>query len=412
MTEIWRMGAAELATRIRAREVSSREVVQAHLDRIQAVNPRLNAVTAVLADPALAAADAADAAVRSGAAPGPLCGVPMTVKENMDVAGSATTFGLAVLRNAIAKEDGPLVASAARRRRDPDRTHQHARVRRALAHRERALGRHAQPVVGRAHAGSVERRRGGGARGRPLAARPRQRRRRVAALAGAVLRRRRAQALVRARAAGLAGARAGAADPVRVPAPGGQRTDGAPRARPAAGVRADVRAIGRRPLARRGAGRRSAAARARSASRWRRTRAGSASIPTSPPRCAAPRRRSRTPATSSRQRDPPALARANEIYTQIMTRFGRTTEELPSTAGLVGDEFQRFWDAWNPVWAAACGKPVYDPMSERAVARVRLGHVPRGDAAPARADRDACPRSASTPSSTPSASPAGRRRCA
>ncbi len=219
MTEIWRMGAAELATRIRARDVSSREVVEAHLDRIQAVNPKTQRGDRGAGGSALAAADAADAAVRSGEAPGPLCGVPMTVKENMDVAGSATTFGLAVLRNAIAKEDGPLVASAARRRRDPDRTHQHARVRRALAHRERALGRHAQPVVGRAHAGRVERRRGGGARGRSLAARPRQRRRRVAALAGAVLRRRRAQALVRARAPRFAGARAGATDPVRVPTP-------------------------------------------------------------------------------------------------------------------------------------------------------------------------------------------------
>jgi amidase len=72
-------------------------------------------------------------------------------------------------------------------------------------------------------------------------------------------------------------------------------------------------------------------------------------------------------------RDPPALVRANEIYTQIMTRFGRTTEELPSTPGLVGEGFQRFWDAWNPVWAAACGAPVYDPVSERAALSVAWG---------------------------------------
>jgi amidase len=65
------------------------------------------------------------------------------------------------------------------------------------------------------------------------------------------------------------------------------------------------------------------------------------------------------------ERDPPALTRANEIYTQIMTRFGRTTEELPPTTGLVSEGFQQFWDAWNPVWAAACGKAVYDPVSER-----------------------------------------------
>jgi amidase len=67
------------------------------------------------------------------------------------------------------------------------------------------------------------------------------------------------------------------------------------------------------------------------------------------------------------ERDPPALVRASEIYTQIMMRFGRVTEELPSTAGLVSPSFERFWAAWNPIWAAACGAPVYDPVSERGV---------------------------------------------
>jgi amidase len=72
-------------------------------------------------------------------------------------------------------------------------------------------------------------------------------------------------------------------------------------------------------------------------------------------------------------REPPRVTRANEIYTQLMTRFGRTTEEPPSAAGLVGAEFQRFWDAWNPVWAAACGAPVFDPVSERAVLSYEWG---------------------------------------
>ena len=110
MAELWRMSAGDLAQAVRSREVSSREVVEAHLERIAAANPSLNAITAILADDALAAADAADRAIRSGEAAGPLCGVPMTVKENVDVAGSATTNGVAAFRDAIARRDAPHVA--------------------------------------------------------------------------------------------------------------------------------------------------------------------------------------------------------------------------------------------------------------------------------------------------------------
>jgi len=93
MSELWRKGAVELAAMIRDREVSSREVVQAHLDRIEVVNPHLNAIVRLLADQALAAADAADRAVADGARLGPLHGVPFTVKENIDLAGTPTTQG-------------------------------------------------------------------------------------------------------------------------------------------------------------------------------------------------------------------------------------------------------------------------------------------------------------------------------
>jgi amidase len=93
-TELWRMGAADLATAIRTKQATSREVVEAHLARIAAVNPAVNAITVTLAESALAAADAADQATASGAAMGPLHGVPMTVKENIDLTGSATTQGL------------------------------------------------------------------------------------------------------------------------------------------------------------------------------------------------------------------------------------------------------------------------------------------------------------------------------
>ena len=106
-TELWRSGAAELALAIRAREVSSREVVEALLDRIAAVNECVIAVTVVLAELALAAAEAADAALASGAAVGPLHGVPFTVKENIDLEGTPTTQGLPAFAEVLPPGDAP-----------------------------------------------------------------------------------------------------------------------------------------------------------------------------------------------------------------------------------------------------------------------------------------------------------------
>ena len=108
--ELWRWSAGEIAAAIRAREVSAREAAAACLGRIAAVNPRLNAVAAVLAGPALAAAARADEASARGEATGPLHGVPCTVKENIDVAGSATTNGASALAGAVAERDAPAVA--------------------------------------------------------------------------------------------------------------------------------------------------------------------------------------------------------------------------------------------------------------------------------------------------------------
>ena len=412
MTEIWRMGAAELATRIRERDVSSREVVQAHLDRIQAVNPKTQRGDRGAGG---VGARGGRRRRRSGAIGS---GVRPAVRRADDGEGE---HGRRRLRDHLRsggaaqrhRQGGwTFGGEPARRRRDSDRTHQHARVRRALAHRERAVGRHAQPVVGRAHAGSVERRRGGGAGGRPLAARPRQRRRRVAAVAGAVLRRRRAQAIVRARAA-RSRRRA------RWRSRSRSRSNSWP---PTDRWRATCATCGSpsRPCAR---DRWAIPGRSRRRSKVHRSprpiRVAVAEDPgglgVHPDVAAAVRRAAAALEDAGyvvEQRDPPALARANEIYTQIMMRFGRTTEELPSTAGLVGDEFQRFWDAWNPVWTAACGEPVYDPLSERASLVLPLGHVPRRRRRSFSRRSPRSPRSGSTPSSTPTGSRVGRRRCA
>ena len=109
MGEMWRRSATELASAIASGEVSAVEVVQSHLDRIEAVNPAVNAVTLVLADDALQAAKEADRAVADGEPLGVFHGVPFTIKENLDVAGSATTQGVPALANAIAPIDAPVV---------------------------------------------------------------------------------------------------------------------------------------------------------------------------------------------------------------------------------------------------------------------------------------------------------------
>ncbi len=104
--ELWRMSALQLAELIRTRKASSREVVQAHLDRMAEVNPKINAVTCILAETALAAADRADAedVLR------PFHGVPFTVKENIDCLGSATTQGLPAMKDVMPTLDAPVVA--------------------------------------------------------------------------------------------------------------------------------------------------------------------------------------------------------------------------------------------------------------------------------------------------------------
>ena len=109
MSEIWRLTATELAQRIARRELSSAEVVDAHLARIDAINPALNAVVRVLADEARAAAALADQQLAAGDKVGPLHGVPFTVKENIDMAGLPTTWGVPALAQAVVPKDAPVV---------------------------------------------------------------------------------------------------------------------------------------------------------------------------------------------------------------------------------------------------------------------------------------------------------------
>ena len=108
---LWQAGAAQLRAMIADRTVSCREVTLSALARLDAVNPRLNAVVKPLHDEALAAADEADRRLRDGAAPGPLHGVPVTVKVNIDQKDHATDGGVKAYRHLVATNDNPVVAN-------------------------------------------------------------------------------------------------------------------------------------------------------------------------------------------------------------------------------------------------------------------------------------------------------------
>ncbi len=111
MTDTWKLPATELAALIRTRKVSAHEVAVAALARLDAVNPKLNAVIAHRPEEVLAAADAVDAIIAKGGDAGLLGGVPVTVKVNTDQLGHATTNGLRLQKDLIAASDSPVVSN-------------------------------------------------------------------------------------------------------------------------------------------------------------------------------------------------------------------------------------------------------------------------------------------------------------
>ena len=103
------LDAVEMARLVATRELSPVELVQAHLDRIDAVNDGLNAIVAPAAD-ALDRARDAERAVNSRSSLGPLHGVPYTIKDSIDVAGFPTTSGSLLTSRTPAATDAPVVA--------------------------------------------------------------------------------------------------------------------------------------------------------------------------------------------------------------------------------------------------------------------------------------------------------------
>ena len=102
--------ASDLADAIRAKKLTSREIVDAHLERIAAVNPKLNAIVQLTADSARKEADEADAALARGDIKGPLHGVPMTIKDTLETTGVICTGGTKGRANYVPKADATAVA--------------------------------------------------------------------------------------------------------------------------------------------------------------------------------------------------------------------------------------------------------------------------------------------------------------
>ena len=106
---IWQWTAVQTAAAIRNGAISAEEAVKAHVERMHAVNPKLNAVVVDLSAEALKAAKAADRARAKGAELAPLHGVPITIKENVDYEGRPNPNGVPALMNLVAPSDSPVV---------------------------------------------------------------------------------------------------------------------------------------------------------------------------------------------------------------------------------------------------------------------------------------------------------------
>ncbi len=112
--DLWRLSATRVAALVRSRQLSAVEVAQAALARLAQVNPALNAIVEHRPDEVLAQARAVDAAIAGGDDPGPLAGVSVTTKVNIDQAGYATTNGLRSQRGLIAQSNSPVAESLLR----------------------------------------------------------------------------------------------------------------------------------------------------------------------------------------------------------------------------------------------------------------------------------------------------------
>lgn len=110
MEELLKLGALELARKIARKKVSPVEVVDAHINRIEEVNPKINAMVVERFEQARLEAKAAEDAVAAGAELGPLHGVPFTLKDTVALAGAPHTGGLYARKDHVASQDAVVVS--------------------------------------------------------------------------------------------------------------------------------------------------------------------------------------------------------------------------------------------------------------------------------------------------------------
>src|SRR6266567_4731431 len=104
------LSAVEMARLIRAKKLSARETLAAHLTQIERVNPKVNAIVTLVPELAAAAAAKADEMQARGEMLGPLHGLPVAHKDLLDTRGIRTTFGSPLYKDNVPKEDNIVVA--------------------------------------------------------------------------------------------------------------------------------------------------------------------------------------------------------------------------------------------------------------------------------------------------------------
>ena len=189
MQDLWRLSAKDVAALVRSKKISAKEAASAAMARLDAVNPSINAVVDHRPADVLAQAGAIDAAIAARQDPGPLAGVPVTVKVNIDQQGFATTNGLKLQRDVIAATNSPVIDNLRKAGAVILGPHQLPGVFLPLVHHQPDPWRHQKSARSRHHAGRLFRRRRGGGRRRHRAYRPWHRYRRLDPLSRLCLRR-------------------------------------------------------------------------------------------------------------------------------------------------------------------------------------------------------------------------------
>jgi len=108
-TELWALTATELSKLIRSKKVSAVEVTRSVLERLDAVNPAINAVVTQMPEEAISVAQSVDKKIGNGEVVGSLAGIPVTIKTNVDQIGYANTNGLKIQKDNITDQDNAVV---------------------------------------------------------------------------------------------------------------------------------------------------------------------------------------------------------------------------------------------------------------------------------------------------------------